>query len=154
MSANYVINIESGVVMHRNPATNANSFIFRLIDDETARAVADKEITAAAVIEAITKADHSKEGFSWKEYDDRRRAAIKQLNMSERNMIPVNGDEANKNAGEDEKVEEVTTLADIKPQKAAKVKAEKVEKVEKVAEPKKAAKVELPQPSGIEALNL
>ena len=90
--ANYVINISTGSVTPRTSATDGNPMIFRLIDDETALAIFDKKVTAWAICEAIDKNDRSAKEFNYREYSKRMQAAEKLLNVSQREMIPIQGD--------------------------------------------------------------
>lgn len=88
----YVINIDNGTVNVRTSAHAENSFLFRPIDEETARAINDGGVKAEDVIEAIERIERGKSDFSWKEYDRQRHAAEKLLNVSRREMVPEDTD--------------------------------------------------------------
>lgn len=90
--ANYVINISTGSVTPRTSATDGNPMIFRLIDDETALAIFDRKVTAWQICEAIDKNDRSAKEFNYREYSKRMQAAEKLLNVSQREMVPIQGD--------------------------------------------------------------
>lgn len=88
----YVINIDNGTVNVRTSAHAENPFLFRPIDEETARAINDGGVKAEDVIEAIERIERGKSDFSWKEYDRQRHAAEKLLNVSRREMVPEDTD--------------------------------------------------------------
>lgn len=90
--ANYVVNITTGSVTPRTSATDGNPMVFRLIDDETAMAIFDKKVTAWQICEAIDKSDRSAKEFNYREYSKRMQAAEKLLNVSQREMVPIQGD--------------------------------------------------------------
>ena len=95
----YVLNINNCTVTPRTQFTDANPIIFRKIDDETATAIVRGKVRAIDVIEAIEKKERAAADFNWREYDAKRRAAEKQLNVSSREMIPVNDDQAGAGEG-------------------------------------------------------
>lgn len=88
----YVINIDNGTVNVRTSAHAENPFLFRPIDEETARAINDGGVKADDVIEAIERIERGKSDFRWKEYDRQRHAAEKLLNVSRREMVPEDTD--------------------------------------------------------------
>lgn len=88
----YVINIDNGTVNVRTSAHAENPLLFRPIDEETARAINDGGVKADDVIEAIERIERGKSDFSWKEYDRKRHAAEKLLNVSRREMVPEDTD--------------------------------------------------------------
>ena len=109
----YVININTAVVCFRTSATDENPIIFRKIDDDTANSILHNKVKASDVIEALMKHEASKDGFSWREYDRKRQAAEKLLNVSQREMVPVNDDAVNAEDGGDEGSEDVVSLKDL-----------------------------------------
>lgn len=131
--ASYVINITTGVVTGRTSATDRNPMIFRLIDDETARAIIDKKVTAWQIVGAIDKNDRSAKDFNFRYYNKRMAAAEKALNVSQRDMVPLQGDPSV--AVEEEKPDEgVLTLSALGLSSGKTEKAKKAEKPEKKSE--------------------
>lgn len=131
--ASYVINITTGVVTGRTSATDRNPMIFRLIDDETARAIIDKKVTAWQIVGAIDKNDRSAKDFNFRDYNKRMAAAEKALNVSQRDMVPLQGDPSV--AVEEEKPDEgVLTLSALGLSFGKTEKVKKAEKPEKKAE--------------------
>lgn len=122
MRASHVLNINSGAVCPRTIACDDHPMILRPIDEETALAIMRGKVRASDVIEAITKAEMSAEGFNWKEYDARRRAAEEKYNVSKRDMIPVNEEEQAASQKQDENIVSLKDLglADGAPEKPAK----------------------------------
>lgn len=104
MRANYVLNINSGTVCVRTMACDDHPMILRPIDDETALAILKGKVKASVVIEALTKAEMSAEGFNWREYDAKRRAAEEKFNVSKREMIPVSEEEHEASQKQDENI--------------------------------------------------
>lgn len=104
MRANYVLNINSGTVCVRTMACDDHPMILRPIDDETALAILKGKVRASVVIEALTKAEMSADGFNWKEYDAKRRAAEEKFNVSKREMIPVSEEEQEAAQKQDENI--------------------------------------------------
>lgn len=109
----FVLNINSGTVSSRTSETDKNPIIFRMIDDATASAIVKKEVSVDVVIEAINRKEYGKPGFSWKEYEAKRRAAEDLLNVSQREMIPVTDDPKLKSEERQINPDDVVTLADI-----------------------------------------
>lgn len=110
MRANYVLNINSGTVCVRTLACDDHPMILRPIDDETALAILKGKIKASVVIEALTKAEMSADGFDWREYDRKRRAAEERFNVSKREMIPVSEEEQEAAQKQDENIVSFTAL--------------------------------------------
>ena len=110
--ANYVVNITTGSVTPRTAATDGNPMVFRLIDDETAMAIFDKKVTAWQICEAIDKNDRSAKEFNYREYNKRMQAAEKLLNVSQREMIPIQGD-PNAVVEEEKEDDNVLTLKEL-----------------------------------------
>ena len=109
--AKYVINSNDGTVSWRTSETDKYPLTYPLIDDETAKAVDSGRISGMVVVEAIKKGIMSEPGFNWEEYDKRRQAEKRGLNVSQHDMIPI-GDEQEKEA-ESDKPEKVVTLASL-----------------------------------------
>ena len=134
----YVLNINSGTVTLRTPATDDNPVIFRKIDDETATMIVRGKIKAFDVVEAIEKHERNSPDFSWREYDKKRRAAEKLLNVSRREMTPVSDDpNENGDQGGQEGDEDVVSLKELGI--AGEEPAAKKPKKEKAAKPKEEA---------------
>lgn len=112
MSSHFVLNINSCVVCPRTSATDENPIIFRRIDDETARMIDSGKVKASVVIEALEKKERSASDFNWKEYDKKRQAAEKALNVSQRDMIPVSDPNAEDGRGKDDDAD-VVSLKDL-----------------------------------------
>ena len=110
--ARFVFNIETGLVGFRTNATDQLPVIFKLLDDETAAAIERGEVKVSDVQEAIMKAEMSRSGFSWKEYDKKRTKAKELLNMSQRDMVPVNEEQPSEEQAAEQN-EEVLSLKDI-----------------------------------------
>lgn len=143
MKTRYVINIDNGTVSVRTSAHAENPFMFRPIDRETATAIGEGRIKSADVIEAIEKIERNKPGFNWKEYDRRRHAAERILNVSRREMIPETNDPDmvldNEKADREEFSLSSLGLAE-KPKSDADEKAKKVcKKAKEIAEKPKEA---------------
>jgi len=110
--ARFVFNIETGLVGFRTNSTDQLPVIFKLIDDETAAAIERGEVKVSDVQEAIMKAEMTKSGFSWREYDKERTKAKELLNMSQRDMAPVNEEQSSEEQVAEQN-EEVLSLKDI-----------------------------------------
>lgn len=111
MRANFVVNIETETLLYRTDETDKLPVIYRKIDDETAKAIISGEIAVKTVVDAIENAEMKSPTFNWREYDAKRRAAKKMLNVSEKNMVPVS--EAPVNTRKEDSPTEVVTLKDI-----------------------------------------
>lgn len=114
--ARYVINMNTGTWGFRTEMTDRLPLTFRLIDDETCKALVDGRITSSRVIEAIKKNIMSKPDFSWDEYDRQRQAEKLKLNISQHDMVPI-GDEERKEEQPDVP-EDVVKLFDVVGAKA------------------------------------
>lgn len=90
MRAKFVVNVENETLLYRTDATDELPVIYRKIDDETAKAIIKNEITVKQVVDAIQNSEMRSPNFSWRDYDAKMRAAKKRLNVSEKNMTPVN----------------------------------------------------------------
>mgnify|MGYP004631840389 CR=1 FL=1 len=149
----YVLNINSGAVCVQTSATAQNPIIFRRIDEETAQMIVRGQVKAEAVVEAIDRRERSAPDFSWREYDARRRAAEKALNVSRREMVPVSDDPNEAGETPAAEAQEVVSAKDLglvagkaaKPPKERAARAEaKGEERPAKAEPRpEAAKVNL-----------
>lgn len=129
--ARFIFNMSNKTVGPRTSETDKYPLTYPLIDDETANAVVKGVVTGDAVAEAIRKGIMSKPGFNWEDFDKRRQAEKKLLNMSQHDMIPMSEKEG-ANA-EPDKPEEVATLASLGLGNAAKAEA----KPKATAAPKK-----------------
>lgn len=125
MRANYVLNINSGTVCVRTMACDDHPMILRPIDDETALAILKGKVKASVVIEALTKAEMSAEGFNWREYDKKRRAAEEKFNVSKREMIPVSEEEHEASQKQDENIVSFKDLGLVDAEKKSDKKPEK-----------------------------
>ena len=104
MRASHVLNINSGTVCPRTIACDDHPMILRPIDEETAVAIMTGKVKSSVVIEALTKAERSADGFDWVEYDRKRRAAEERFNVSKREMIPVSEEEQEASQKQDENI--------------------------------------------------
>lgn len=109
--ARYVLNMSTGTWGYRTEMTDRLPLTFRLIDDETCKALVDGRITSNQVIEAIKRDIMSKPGFSWEEFDRQRQAEKLKLNISQHDMVPI-GDGEQKD-DEPSVPEDVVSLADV-----------------------------------------
>ena len=109
--ARFVFIMSSKTVGFRTSETDKYPLSYPLIDDETASAIDKGRVSGDAVAEAITKGIMSKPGFSWEDFDRRRQAEKKLLNVSQHDMRPV-GDNEGENA-EPDKPEDVVSLASL-----------------------------------------
>ena len=91
--AHYVININTCAVSVRTAASDEMPTIMRLLSDDLAKDVIVGKVKAEDVVEAITKADMTAEGFSWREYEARRKADEERLNVCDKNLVPVADEE-------------------------------------------------------------
>ena len=106
----HVININSGAICVRTSAADDHPMILRPIDFETVMAIRSREVPVKDVLEAIAKEEMSMDGFSWREYDAKRRAAEEKFNVSRREMIPVNDEDGKSEEKPDEKVVSMKAL--------------------------------------------
>lgn len=120
-----VLNINTGTVIPRTPATDENPIIFRRIDIETGRAINTGKVKASEIIEALEKRERNSPDFNWREYDKKRRSAEKLLNVSRRDMVPV-ADE-NGETTKDDNGAEVISMNDLLPNAGGKKKASKAQ---------------------------
>lgn len=145
--ARYVINMNTGAWGFRTEMTDRLPLTFRLIDDETCKALVDGRITSKQVIEAIKKEIMSKPDFSWEEFDRQRQTEKLKLNISQHDMVPI-GEEAQKEEIPDAP-ENVVKLSDVIGAKA------NGKKTTKTAEAAEATQDELPPlPKGKMEINL
>lgn len=145
--ARYVINMNTGAWGFRTEMTDRLPLTFRLIDDETCKALVDGRITSKQVIEAVKKEIMSKPDFSWEEFDRQRQADKLKLNISQHDMVPI-GEEAQKEEIPDAP-ENVVKLSDVICAKA------NGKKTEKTAEAAEVSQDELPPlPKGKMEINL
>ncbi len=109
--ARYVINMSTGTWGFRTEMTDRLPLTFRLIDDETCKALVDGRITSQQVIEAIKRDIMSRPDFSWEEFDRQRQAEKLKLNISQHDMVPIGNDEQKDD--EPSGPENVISLADV-----------------------------------------
>lgn len=109
--ARYVLNMSTGTWGFRTEMTDRLPLTFRLIDDETCKALVDGRITSQQVIEAIKRDIMSRPGFSWEDFDRQRQAEKLKLNISQHDMVPI-GDGEQKD-DEPSGPEDVVSLADV-----------------------------------------
>ena len=109
--ARYVINMNTGAWGFRTEMTDRLPLTFRLIDDETCKALVDGRITSKQVIEAVKKEIMCKPDFSWEEFDRQRQAEKLKLNISQHDMVPI-GEESQKEEIPDAP-ENVVKLSDV-----------------------------------------
>lgn len=134
--ARYVINMNTGAWGFRTEMTDRLPLTFRLIDDETCKALVDGRITSKQVIEAVKKEIMGKPDFSWEEFDRQRQAEKLKLNISQHDMVPI-GEEAQKEEIPDAP-ENVVKLSDVIGAKA------NGKKTAKTTDDAEAAQSELP----------
>ena len=109
--ARYVLNMNTGTWGFRTEMTDRLPLTFRLIDDETCKALVDGRITSQQVIEAIKRDIMSRSGFSWEDFDRQRQAEKLKLNISHHDMVPIGSDEQKDD--EPSGPEEVVSLSDV-----------------------------------------
>lgn len=109
--ARFVINMSTGAWGPRTEMTDRLPLTFRLIDDETCKALVDGRITSQQVIEAIKRDIMSRPDFSWEGFDRQRQAEKLKLNISQHDMVPI-GDDGQKD-DEPSGPEDVVSLADV-----------------------------------------
>ena len=105
--ARFVFIMSSKTVGFRTTETDKYPLSYPLIDDLTAMAIDKGTVSGEAVAEAITKNIMSKPGFSWEDFDKRRQAEKKLLNVSQHDMTLVGDEDASEEA---DKPEDVVTL--------------------------------------------
>lgn len=118
--ARFVFIMGNKTVGFRTPETDKYPLSYPLIDDETASVIDKGLVSGDAVAEAITKGIMSKPGFNWEDFDKRRQAEKKLLNVSQHDMAVV-GDKADNSTKGDEP-EDVVSLASLglaKPKSAS-----------------------------------
>ena len=108
--ARFVFIMGSKTVGHRTSETDKYPLSYPLIDDETASAIDKGKVSGDEVAEAITKGIMSKPGFNWEDFDKRRQAEKKLLNVSQHDMRPVGDNEV---GAEPDKPEDVVSLASL-----------------------------------------
>lgn len=109
--ARFVFNRSNRTVGFRTSETDKLPNTYVLIDDATANAVVDGQITGDQLEDAIARNIMSKPGFSWEEYSRRRQAEDRLLNVSKYDMRPAgNGADA---SADPEKNDDVVSLAGL-----------------------------------------
>lgn len=97
--ARYAINIDDGRIVFRTTATDALRALYRNVDDDVVKAIRSGEVTATEVVDAIMAEERYSGKFSWKEFEQSRKA----LNMrSEKIEMNDTEEEATEAIPEDE----------------------------------------------------